>query len=90
MHYFLNMNRLIEDFQSGHITAQTDLVKVTNDPLTASGRGLVSVLVPLDLRAASDTTDHQVLLPELEYLNGIRGSALVQIFSIRPASVYGC
>ncbi|NAV92043.1 hypothetical protein FGF77_23825, partial [Salmonella sp. gx-f7] len=52
------------------------LVKITNDLLIASDKGLVSVLVLLDLSAAFDTIDHQILLQRLEHLIGLKGSAL--------------
>ena len=41
-------------------------MKVTNDLLITLDKGLVSVLVLLDLSAAYDSIDHQILLHRLE------------------------
>ena len=49
-------------------------MKVTNDLLLASDSGLVSVLVLLDLSAAFDTIDHNILLQRLEHVIGIKGT----------------
>ena len=59
-----------------HLSTETALGKVTNDLLTASDKGLISVLVLLVLSAAFDTIDHHILLQRLEHLIGIRGAAL--------------
>ena len=42
----------------------------------ASDNGFVSILVLLDLSAASDTIDHSVLQHRLEQIIGIKGTAL--------------
>ena len=42
----------------------------------ASDEGIISVLVLLDLRAAFDTIDLQILLQRMEERMGIKGSAL--------------
>uniref|UniRef100_A0A8C6KA24 Reverse transcriptase domain-containing protein n=1 Tax=Nothobranchius furzeri TaxID=105023 RepID=A0A8C6KA24_NOTFU len=70
---------LFEEFQSGfreYHSTETALVRVTNDILMASDKNLVSVLVFLDLSAAFDTVDHNVLLERLEHVVGIKGTAL--------------
>ena len=51
-------------------------MKVTTDLLTALDEGLLFVLVLLDLRAAFDTIDHQILTQRLEHLIGIKRTAL--------------
>ena len=59
-----------------HHTTETALVKVTNDLLSASDSGLVSVLVLLDLSAAFDTINYSILLQRLEHVIGINETAL--------------
>ncbi len=70
---------LYEDFQSGfrplHNT-ETALVKITNDLLLASDKGCISLVVLLDLSAAFNTIDHDILLDRLENYTGIQGQAL--------------
>ena len=76
---FLQESNIYEDFQSGfranHRT-ETALAKVTNDLLISSDQGFVSILILLDLSAAFDTIDHQILLQRLEQLISIKGTAL--------------
>uniref|UniRef100_A0A8C6KUQ2 Reverse transcriptase domain-containing protein n=1 Tax=Nothobranchius furzeri TaxID=105023 RepID=A0A8C6KUQ2_NOTFU len=75
----LNTMICFEEFQSGfreYHSTETALVRVTNDILMASDKNLVSVLVLLDLSAAFDTVDHNVLLERLEHVVGIKGTAL--------------
>ncbi len=78
LYSFLEKNDICEDFQSGfrpYHSTETAL-RVTNDLLLSSDRGCISLLVLLDLSAAFDTIDHNILLNRLENFVGISGSAL--------------
>lgn len=57
-------------------STKRELVKVTNDPLIASDKGLVSVVVLLNLYASFDTIDIHILLQKLEHLIGIQETVL--------------
>ena len=52
------------------------MVKVTIDLLLAYDSRLVSVLVLLDLSAAFDMTDNNILLQRLQHVIGIKLTAL--------------
>ncbi len=76
---FLLKNDIYEEFQSGfrpHHSTETALVKITNDLLLASDQGCISLLVLLDLSAAFDTIDHDILIDRLQNYTGIQGQAL--------------
>ncbi|KAL0152062.1 hypothetical protein M9458_052616 [Cirrhinus mrigala] len=76
---FLQKNDIYEEFQSGfrpHHSTETALVKITNDLLLASDQGCISLLVLLDLSAAFDTIDHDILIDRLQNYAGIQGQAL--------------
>lgn len=62
-------------YRAGHST-ETALLKVQNDVLQAIDQHQEAVLVLLDLSAAFDTIDHDILLHRLKHRYGISGSAL--------------
>ncbi len=71
---------IYEEFQSGfrpHHSTVTALVKITNDLLLASDQGYILLLVLLDLSAAFDTIDHDILIDRLQNYTGIHGQALI-------------
>ena len=57
-------------------STETALVKVFNDIHLNTDSGKISVLVLLDLSAAFDTVDHDILLDRLENWVGLSGSVL--------------
>ena len=81
---YLNACNLFPTSQSvyrlGH-SAETALLNMMNDILHALDNGDVTVVTFLDLSAAFNTIDHNILCQRLEHLSGISGttSQLVQI-----------
>jgi len=62
-------------YRTGHST-ETALTKVQNDLLCTIDKHGVAILVLLDLSAAFDTVDHDVLLDRMHSLLGIGGTVL--------------
>ena len=74
---FLEENRIIPKNQSAYRqfhSTETALCKIHNDLVTNACSGKASLLVLLDLSAAFDTVDHDVLLADL-FSCGIREDA---------------
>ena len=69
-------NAIFPVLQSFSIPAETALIKVMNDILSNMNSQHVTLLILLDLSAAFDTVDHQLLLERLSDEVGIRGTAL--------------
>lgn len=70
---FLKENNIMEEFQSGfrtHHSTETALTKIISDLRINSDANKVSILVLLDLSAAFDTIDHDILINRLEKLVG--------------------
>ena len=75
----LNHNNLLSPLQSAHRpnhSTETALLRIVNDLLTAMDNNKICILTLLDLSAAFDTTDHQILLTRLQHSFGISGPAL--------------
>ena len=70
-----SMPPLQSAYRSGHST-ETALIKVISDILDAVDGQQVTLLGLLDMSAALDTVDHDILLHRLETSYGVRGRAL--------------
>ena len=75
----LSANNLLNQCQSayrpGHST-ETALLKIINDLLLSLDDGTISLLASLDLSAAFDTIDHNILLHRLKHDFGLSGTVL--------------
>ena len=70
---------LLSDYQSAyrkHYSCETALIKLTNDVLWSMENGKVSAVVMIDLSAAFDTVDHDLLLEVLETSFGLEDTCL--------------
>ena len=75
----LNANKLIPSSQSAYRklhSTETSLLKVSNDILAALNDGKCTLLVTLDLSAAFDTVNHQMLLERYRVRFGMNGTVL--------------
>ena len=73
---YINKNKLNETFQSAYKqyhSTETALVRVHNDILTAIDNRRTVILLLLDLSAAFDTVDHDILLSRLHERFGVTG-----------------
>ena len=78
-HAFMTQNNIFNTFQSGfrpYHSTETVLIKVLNDIHLNNDASRTSVLVLLDLSAAFDTVDHDILLNRLEKWVGLTGTVL--------------
>ena len=60
-------------YRQNHST-ETAIIKLCNDVITSLDRGQCTVLASLDLSAAFDTVDHDILLQRLYTLYGMNGT----------------
>ena len=67
-------------YRTGHST-ETALIRVFNDIAVALDQKCTAALVMLDLSAAFDTIDHDILFNRMEYSYGLSGNALSWIQS---------
>ena len=75
----LQENNLSNPFQSAYragYSNETVLLCIVNDILSALDNNNISVLLLLDLSAAFDTIDHQILLSRLNSIFGIQSTTL--------------
>ena len=75
----MTQNAIMEKFQSGykdHHSKETALLRIYNDVMFNIDRDNGTLLVLLDLSAAFDAIDHQIILHILEHSLGITDSAL--------------
>ena len=79
---YLNSTGLLPQLQSAyraHHSTETAVTKVLADILMALDGGDLTMLTLLDLSAAFDTVDHEILLRRLEISYGLRGPVLSRL-----------
>ena len=90
----LQSHSLLEPFQSAYRkchSTETALLRVVNDLFQTSDSGCVPILSLLDLSAAFDTTDHNILITRLRSTFGCSGTVLdwfISYLSCRIQSVF--
>ena len=75
----VSSNQMFPEFQSAYRknrSTETALLRMRNDILVNMNKQQVTLLVFLDLSAAFDTVDHDILLQRLEYKFGIKDQAV--------------
>ena len=83
LYTFMEQTGILTKYQSAYRelhSTETALCKIHNDLVTATCSGKTSLLVLLDLSAAFDTIDHDLLMHDL-YSFGIRGDAYLLLQS---------
>ena len=87
-------NNLLPEYQSAYrknYSRETALVKLMDDILWSMETQEVTAVVAIDLSAAFDTVDHNILLNVLEDRFGIKNSSLKWVDSyLRPRSLRVC
>ena len=87
---YSDLHKLMPDYQSAyrrHFSCETALVKIMDDLLWSMEHQRVTALMAIDLSAAFDTVDHDVLLDVLNVKYGVEGDALLWFNSyLRPRS----
>ena len=90
----LQSHSLLEPFQSAYRkchSTETALLRVVNDLPQASDSGCMSILSLIDLSAAFDTIDHNILITRLRSTFGCSGTVLdwfISYLSCRTRSVF--
>ena len=75
-----SFNEYQSAYRAGHST-ETALLRITNDALRAADDKMATVLMALDLSAAFDTINHDILIRRLRSCYGITGMALALLSS---------